>query len=85
MLAARLANNIDFALRATQYGYRKTRRTTEGIALIRRILEQLYYSTSDDVHFVFLDWSKAFDRVDTMALEEALKAYGINGKFLKAI
>ena len=32
-----------------------------------------------------MDWSKAFDRVDTDALTDALKAFGIGGQFLKAI
>ena len=31
------------------------------------------------------DWNKAFDKVDTNALADALKAYGIGGNFLQSI
>ena len=34
---------------------------------------------------LLLDWSKAFDRVDSKALTDALVAFGIGGTFLEAI
>lgn len=85
MLAGRLTEALEKHLRDTQYGFRKEKSTVQAIHIIRRTLEGLFYKTDIALNLLLCDWSKAFDRVDTLALEEALKAYGINGKFLKAI
>ena len=48
-------------------------------------MEALFHKTHKDLNLLLLDWSKAFDSVDTLALTDALKAFGITGGFLKAL
>ena len=53
--------------------------------MVRRTIEAFFHKTDTDLNLLLMDWSKAFDRVDTDALTDALKAFGIGGQFLKAI
>ena len=85
LLANRLSDAVDKHLRPTQYGFRKGRSTSHAIHVVRRTMEALFHKTHKDLNLLLLDWSKAFDSVDTLALTDALKAFGITGGFLKAI
>ena len=85
LLANRLSAAIDKHLRPTQYGFRKGRSTSHAIHVVRRTMEALFHKTHIDLNLILLDWSKAFDSVDTLALTDALKAYGITGGFLMAL
>ena len=55
--------------------------------MVRRTIEAFFHKSEPeyDLNLLMLDWSKAFDRVDTMALTDALLAFGIGGTFLEAI
>ena len=78
MLAERLSNHVEPLLRESQYGFRKNRSTAHAIHVVRRTVDALF-------HIAHIDWSKAFDKVDTSALTDALIALGIGGTFLKAL
>ena len=47
--------------------------------MVRRTIEAFFHKSEpgNDLNLLLLDWSKAFDRVDTMALTDALLAFGI--------
>jgi hypothetical protein len=55
--------------------------------VVRRTIEAFFHKSAPehDLNLLLLDWSKAFDRIDTLALTDALLAFGIGGKFLDAI
>mgnify|MGYP000126398822 CR=1 FL=1 len=52
--------SLDKYLQATQYGFRKKKSTTDAIHIIRRIAEY-GQQTNNRLHYVLLDWEKAFD------------------------
>ena len=37
------------------------------------------------LHVILCEWNKAFDKVDTTALIDALSAFGIGGNFLSTV
>ena len=86
-LIANRLSMVEPYLRSTQYGFRKRRSTTHAIHVVRRTIEAFFHKSAPehDLNLLLLDWSKAFDRIDTMALTDALLAFGIGGKFLEAI
>jgi len=51
---------------------------------LRRIVDGFFYKTDYDLNLLFLDCSKAFDRVVPEALTDALIAFGVGGNFLGA-
>ena len=87
LIANRLSIAVEPYLRSTQFGFRKRLSTTHAIHVVRRTIEAFFHKSEpgNDLNLLLLDWSKAFDRVDTMALTDALIAFGIGGTFLKAI
>ena len=87
LLANRLSDAVEPHLRNTQFGFRKYRSTTHAIHVVRRTIEGFFHKSESayDLNLLLLDWSKAFDRVDTEALTDALIAFGIRGTFLEAI
>ena len=76
LIANRLSDAVGPYLRRTQYGFRKYRSTTHAIHVVRRTIEAFFHKSEPeyDLNLLLLDWSKAFDRVDTMALTDALLA-----------
>ena len=87
LIANRLSTYVEPYLRSTQYGFRKRRSTTHAIHVVRRTIEAFFHKSAPehDLNVLMLDWSKAFDRVDSDTLSDALTAFGIGGTFLKAI
>jgi len=85
MVANKLSRAVDHLLRRSQYGFRRNRSTTHAVHVLRRTVEGLFHKTDIDLNLLFLDWSKAFDRIDTSALSDALRAFGIGGNFLNAV
>ena len=87
LIADRLGNVVDPYLRNTQFGFRKKKSTIHAIHILRRTIEGFFHKSEPayDLNLLLLDWSKAFDRVDSKALNDALVAFGIGGKFLETI
>ena len=67
------------ALPDSQHGFRKSRSClTQLIEHIDTVLKSL--NDGNEVDVIYLDYSKAFDKVDHRLLLEKLKLYGITGK-----
>ena len=76
ILQTRRQQYVNHKLPDVQAGFRKGRRTRDQIANIRWITEK----TSEfqkNIYFCFIDYAKAFDRVDHNKLWKILKEMGI--------
>ena len=72
-------NNL---LSSKQHGFRKKRSClTQLIDHVDHILKAL--NSGDEVDSIYLDYAKAFDKVDHHILLEKLRCYGINGNMLQ--
>ena len=68
----------------TQHGFRKGRSTmTHLLAHVDRVLKNL--ADGNEVDVLYLDFQKAFDRVDTRVLLRKLQKYGVRGRLLEWI
>ena len=85
MLAARLHVGLEGSLRSTQYGFRKGRSTAEPMFIVRRVQELVLEKRDQALHLVFLDWQKAFDRVDTRCLPRVLGRFGVPAKLQRIV
>jgi sorting nexin-29 len=67
-----------------QCGFRPGRRTTDQIFKVRQILEK-FYAHDIDLHLLFIDFKKAFDRKKKKKLLELLVSFGIPRKIERLI
>ena len=77
MLQSRLSHYLDSRIRPTQFGFRKSRSTTQLIHILRRLLE-VHQRQPSPFHALFLDWSKAFDSVTFTAIQAAMSFMGVS-------
>ena len=76
ILQARLQQYVNRELPDVQAGFRKGRGTRDQIANIRWIIEKAS-EFQKSIYFCFIDYAKAFDRVDQNKLWKILKEIGI--------
>ena len=76
ILQARLQQYVNRELPDVQAGFRKDRGTRDQIANIHRIIEKAR-EFQKKIYFCFIDYTKAFDRVDHNKLWKILKEIGI--------
>ena len=80
----RIKYKIEAEISENQNGFRKGKGTREGIFNMRTIGER-YLEKRKDVYICFIDYEKAFDRVNHEAMIECLKDVGIDDKDLRFI
>ncbi|KAH1266916.1 UPF0183 protein [Glycine max] len=67
-----------------QFGFMPGRSTMEAIYLLRRVMEQ-YRMDQQDLHLIFIDLEKAYDRVPRKILWKALEKKGVRVAYIRAI
>ena len=72
IIQTRLADTIDDRISKRQFGFRKARSTNEPLFGARR-LQDYAEATAEQMFIVFLDWEKAFDKIDQEMLIAAMK------------
>ena len=80
----RLKTAVDDKPRDNQAGFRQNRSCADHIATLRIILEQSNEFNSS-LYTVFVDFTKAFDRLDREVLWQLMRHYGIPEKFIAII
>lgn len=77
IIANRLAAGLGDKIRELQFGFRKGRSTSEAIYLVRRLQDLVDAKKFQVLYLMFLDWSKAFDKIRPTALHIALQRLGV--------
>ena len=72
MIKVRLEKALEQIITRTQYGFRKSKSCAHALHLIRRIID-LGEMSNENIITIFLDWEKAFDKVNHKKMIEALK------------
>ena len=76
ILQARLQQYMNHELPDVQFGFRKGRGNRDQIASIHWIIKKAT-EFQENIYFCFIDYAKAFDRVDHNKLWKILKEMGI--------
>ena len=53
--------------------------------ILRRLQDLVHEKKSHALHLIFLDWSKAFDKVDTACLPTVLRRFGTPEKVIRVV
>ena len=84
VLLQRNRKTIEIEIDESQSGFITGKGTREGIFNLRTIIEQ-YMNTNKDLYLCFIDYEKAFDRVNHERMIQCLQQLDIDGKDLKLI
>jgi len=79
ILAKRLESKTEALMSKTQFGFRRGCGTREAIGMLRSVCERSL-EHGKDVFICFVDFEKAFDRVDWVKLLKILKNMGVDWK-----
>ena len=85
MLVKRLEAGLEGCVKDTQYGFRRGKSTAEPLFILRRLQDLVHAKKNHALHLIFLDWSKAFDKVDTRRLPEVLTRMGVPDKVVRVV
>ena len=84
ILEQRIRAKTEHLLSEAQFGFRKGRGCTDAIFALRQLCEKAI-EYDQNLHLVFVDQEKAFDRVNRDKLWKVLEQYGIQGQLLDNI
>lgn len=84
ILEQRTRAKTEYLLSDAQFGFRKGRGCTDAIFALRQLCERAI-EYDQDLHLVFVDQEKAFDRVNRDKLWKVLEQYNIKGQLLDNI
>ena len=85
VLQRRIADAVDSSIRKTQYGFRKSRSTTNALFILRRLLEWVQNHKGGPFYMLHLDREKAFNRIDHRGLVAALRRMGLPSIYIDNI
>ena len=71
-------------IREEQYGFVAGKETTDAIFILRQLQEK-YLENDKELHLVFQDLEKAFDRVPRVLIESSLRKKGVVECYVKAV
>jgi len=74
----------DISISENQFSFMPGRSTTEAIYLLRRLMG-LYRDRKMDLHLVFIDLEKAYDRVPRNLVWSCLEQKGVLSGYIRAI
>ena len=74
----------EISISENQFGFMPGRSTTEAIHLIRRLIE-VYRDRKKDLHMLFIDLKKGYDRVPREVLWECLEKKGVSVAYIGVI
>jgi len=74
----------DTVISENQFGFMPCRSTTEAIYLLRRLMG-LYRNRKVDLHMVFIDLKKAYDRIPREVLWRCLEKKGVSPVYIRVI
>jgi hypothetical protein len=77
ILRRRIEKKIEYVLRENQFGFRRGKGTRDAIRMLRIISERTL-EIYEELSVCFLDWQKAFDRINWIKLMQILKKNGID-------
>ena len=84
VILLRNKQKIENEISSLQSGFMSGKGTREGIFNMRMICEQ-YCEMRKDIHACFIDYEKAFNRVNHESMIKCLKGIGLNGKDIRLI
>ena len=84
LIHKRICLGLDRRLWHTQYDFRKCRSTSQPLFITRRLQDKAE-QTGDKLFLVFLEWEKAFDKVDQEKLIEAMTRLGLPEKMIDVL
>jgi hypothetical protein len=75
---------VENQLSDAQMGFRPNRSTIDNIFVIRQVFEKCH-EFNTELHYIFIDYSRAFDAVYRIKIVECLLEYGVPTKLIRHI
>jgi len=84
ILKKRIESKVENQIGNNQFGFRKGKSTTQAIYIARRI-QEFAERAGLRGQMIFLDWEKAFDKIEQEWMLKALESFGLEEKHLRLI
>ena len=84
ILKERIEEGLRLSINNTQFGFMKSKSTSQALHIVRRVIS-LFERSGKVGHMLFLDWSKAFDKVVQSKLIEILIEKGVDKHLIQLV